>query len=143
MINTDLLKEYFPDVVVNEDYIFVSNNVFEILSFLKSKNYVDFDILSQIIATDYSKFVQITYSLYSTVNNEFLYIITNVNTEATSVVKLYKSAYFDECEIYDMFGIKFIGNDKLKRLYMPESWKGHPLLKSYSNTDERLVWNND
>ncbi len=143
MINTDLLKEYFPDVVVNEDYIFVSNNVFEILSFLKSKNYVDFDILSQIIATDYSEFVQLTYSLYSTVNNEFLYIITNVNTEATSVVKLYKSAYFDECEIYDMFGIKFIGNDKLKRLYMPESWKGHPLLKSYSNTDERLVWNND
>lgn len=143
MINTDLLKEYFPDVVVNEDYIFVSNNVFEILSFLKSKNYVDFDILSQIIATDYSEFVQLTYSLYSTVNNEFLYIVTNVNTEATSVVKLYKSAYFDECEIYDMFGIKFIGNDKLKRLYMPESWKGHPLLKSYSNTDERLVWNND
>ncbi len=141
MINTDLLKEYFPDITVNDDYIFVEQNTFEVLNFLKSKNYVDFDILTQIIATDYSDFIQLSYRLYSTVNKEFLNVITNVNDETQSVVKLYKSAYFDECEIYDLFGIKFIDNAKLHRLYMPESWVGHPLLKSYAQNDERLVWN--
>ena len=57
------------------------------------------------------------------------------------MVSLYKSAHFDECEIYDLFGVKFVGNEKLKRLFMPETWIGHPLLKSYELNDERLVWN--
>ena len=34
MISTDLLKEYFPDVVVNENYIFVEHNVIDVLNFL-------------------------------------------------------------------------------------------------------------
>ena len=141
LINTDLLKEYFPNIVVNEDYIFVENNAFDVINFLKSKNYVDFDILTQIIATDYVDFVQLSYRLYSTISNEFLNVITNVHDEAQSVVKLYKSAYFDECEIFDLLGINFVDNSKLQRLYMPESWVGHPLLKSYIQNDERLVWN--
>ena len=141
MINTDLLKEYFPDITVNEDYIFVEKNIFDVLSFLKSKNYVDFDILTQIIATDYEDFIQLSYRLYSTVNNEFVNVITNVKNEAASVVKLYKSANFDECEICDLFGVNFYDNDGLHRLYMPESWVGHPMLKSYVQADERLVWN--
>lgn len=141
MINTDLLKEYFPNITVNDNYIFVEKNVFDVLNFLKSKNYVDFDILTQIIATDYNDFVQLSYRLYSTVNNEFLNVITNVQEEAQSVVRLYKSANFDECEIYDLFGIKFVDNEKLHRLYMPDSWVGHPLLKTYVQNDERLVWN--
>ena len=44
-------------------------------------------------------------------------------------------------EIYDLFGVKFVGNDELKRLYMPESWEGHPLRKDYTEKDERLSWN--
>ena len=141
MINTGLLKEYFPDIIVNENYIFVEHDAFDVLNFLKSKNYVDFDVLTQIVATDYKEFIQLSYRLYSTVNNEFLNVITNVSNEAKSVVKLYKSAYFDECEIFDLFGVKFVGNDNIQRLYMPESWVGHPLLKSYVQNDERLAWN--
>ncbi|MBR1908433.1 NADH-quinone oxidoreductase subunit C [bacterium] len=143
MINTDLLKEYFPDVLVYDYYIFVEKNIVDVISFLKTKNYVDFDVLSQIIAADCTDFVQLTYRLYSTENNEFLNVVTKVKDEAASVTHLYKSAHFDECEIHDLFGINFVGNEKLERLYMPEDWDGHPLLKSYDQTDERLEWNND
>ncbi len=52
--------------------------------------------------------------------------------EAESIVDIFDSACADEKEIYDMFGIKFIGNDELKRLYMPEDWEGHPLKKRLS-----------
>ena len=40
-----------------------------------------------------------------------------------------------------LVGEKFIGNDELKRLYMPESWEGHPLKKDYEEKDVRLNWN--
>ena len=34
--------------------------------------------------------------------------------------KIFDSAVADEKEMYDMFGVKFIGNDELKRLYMQQ-----------------------
>lgn len=142
MINTDLLKEYYPGIFVNDDYIYVENNVYDVISFLKTRNIICFDMLTEIIATDYRQFIQLCYNLYSTESNEFVKVITNVTTNSIkSVVSLYKSANFDECEIFDLFGINFEGNDNLKRLYMPETWQGHPLLKSYVQNDERLVWN--
>lgn len=142
MINTDLLKEYYPEIFVNDDYIYVENNVYDVISFLKTRNIICFDMLTEIIATDYRQFIQLCYNLYSTESNEFVKVITNVTTNSIkSVVSLYKSANFDECEIFDLFGINFEGNDNLKRLYMPEAWQGHPLLKSYVQNDERLVWN--
>ena len=63
--------------------------------------------------------------------------------EAESVIDIFKSAIADENEIYDMFGIKFSGNERLKRLYMPEGWEGHPLRKDYTEKDSRLAWNDD
>ena len=142
MINTDLLKEYYPEIFVNDDYIYVENNVYDVISFLKTRNIICFDMLTEIIATDYRQFIQLCYNLYSTESNEFVKVITNVTTNSIkSVVSLYKNANFDECEIFDLFGINFEGNDNLKRLYMPETWQGHPLLKSYVQNDERLVWN--
>jgi hypothetical protein len=47
----------------------------------------------------------------------------------------------DEKEIFDLLGVNFIGNKELKRLYMPETWEGHPLKKDYQENDERLNWN--
>ncbi len=142
MINTDLLKEYYPEIFVNDDYIYVEKDIYDVISFLKTRNIICFDMLTEIIATDYRQFIQLCYNLYSTESNEFVKVITNVTTNSIkSVVSLYKSAHFDECEIFDLFGIKFEGNDNLKRLYMPETWQGHPLLKSYVQNDERLVWN--
>lgn len=142
MINTDLLKEYYPEIFVNDDYIYVENNIYDVISFLKTRNIICFDMLTEIIATDYTQFIQICYNLYSSESNEFVKVITNVTYNSIkSVVPLFKSAYFDECEIYDLFGINFEGNNYLKRLYLPDTWQGHPLLKSYKQTDERLVWN--
>jgi NADH:ubiquinone oxidoreductase subunit C len=68
-------------------------------------------------------------------------ISTTIKKEAESVSKIFDSAVADEKEIYDLFGVKFVGNDELKRLYMPESWEGHPLKKDYTEKDERLNWN--
>ena len=43
------------------------------------------------------------------------------DNQMESVSKIFDSAVADEKEIYDLFGINFIGNDELERLYMPEA----------------------
>jgi NADH-quinone oxidoreductase subunit C len=48
-----------------------------------------------------------------------------------SIANLWRGANWWERQIYDLYGIKFEGHPDLRRLYMPEDWKGHPLRKDY------------
>jgi NADH-quinone oxidoreductase subunit C len=54
-----------------------------------------------------------------------------------SVAAIWPSADWYEREIYDLFGITFIGHPDMRRLFMPEYWEGYPLRKDY--TDSRIV----
>ena len=114
------------------------------LSHLKNNAATDFDRLNMIVAVDNKENIELIYDLYSTNRNasERVSVLLDANKpHATSVVDVYKSAYYDECEIYDLFGVIFDKNPKLKRLLMPKGWVGHPLRKDYEQNDERLVWN--
>lgn len=137
----DMIKMNFPDVKVYSDKVETDNQVYEILEYLKKTYELSFDILLTVIAVDYTDYIELIYPLLSTYMNERVNISTKVREEAVSVTSLYPSAYFDECEIYDLFGIRFVGNKKLKRLFMPSSWIGHPLRKNYELKDTRLSWN--
>lgn len=106
-----------------------------------------FDRLNTIIAVDLGvekNQFELIYDLHSTKTGnvkQISVLIDRNSPKIESVVDIYKSAYFDECEIYDMFGIIFDNNPNLKRLLMPKGWIGHPLRKDYEMKDERLVWN--
>lgn len=140
MSNFEILTNKFPNVRVEGNKVF-ADNLIEVLEFLKNTSEFDFDMLTSIVAVDLESQIQLIYQLFSSKNNEVLEVVFNVQNCAPTVTSVYKSAYFDECEIYDLFGVDFDGNENLKRLFMPESWIGHPLLKSYKMSDERLVWN--
>ena len=53
------------------------------------------------------------------------------NPEIESVTDLYKGAELHENEIFDLFGIEFKGHPNLRRMFMPDDWKGFPLRKDY------------
>lgn len=55
-----------------------------------------------------------------------------------SVTDLWAGADWYERELYDLFGVKFEGHPDLKRILMPDDWKGHPLRKDYALTEESV-----
>lgn len=132
----------FEDCELEGNKIVIKSNLHEVINFVV-ENYT-YDILKEIIAVDAGEGkTELIYHLYSTCDEEDLFISITVKNEAESVTDLFKSAIADENEIYDLFGVKFIGNKDLKRLYMPEDWKGFPLRKDYVQDDTRLAWNDD
>lgn len=139
MIQNEII-ENFSNCEIVDNKIVVHQNIAKIIDFVKTKYH--FDILKEIIAVDkIEEGIELIYNLYSTENEESVLISIIVKDETDSVSQLFDSAIADEKEIFDLFGIKFIGNNELKRLYMPETWKGHPLKKDYTESDERLSWN--
>lgn len=84
--------------------------------------------------TDGENEFKLYYTLYNPVNKEFKEFETTVNNEMESVSSIFKSANYDEREIYDLFGIKFKNHPNLTRIFLDENFKGHPLKNNYKNT---------
>ena len=49
------------------------------------------------------------------------------NPELPSVCDIWKAAELNEREVYDFFGIHFIGHPDMRRLFLREDWVGHPI----------------
>lgn len=130
----------FDNCELEGNKIVIKSKLHEALEFV-GKNYT-YSMLKEIIAFDKGEgLTELIYHLYSVEDEEDLFISIVVNGEAETITDIFESAKADENEIYDLFGVKFIGNTSLKRLYMPEDWQGFPLRKDYVQNDTRLAWN--
>ena len=124
MFNFSILKSKFNNVeLINESKVVVNSELVQVFDYLKNTPEFDFDILTSIIAIDLTDKIELIYQLMSSETSETLSVSYYTdNYTAPTVTDIYKSANFDECEIFDLFGVEFIGNKNLKRLLMPENW---------------------
>jgi len=77
---------------------------------------------------------QITYSFLSMSLKERLRLIVRLDSDEAaldSITPVWPAANFYEREIFDLFGVHFSGHPNLRRIMMPEDWKGYPLRKDY------------
>ena len=56
---------------------------------------------------------------------------TEMDPHIPSLVPVWEGANWAERETYDMFGIEFDGHPDLRRIFLEESFPGHPLRKSF------------
>jgi NADH-quinone oxidoreductase subunit C len=79
--------------------------------------------------------IEIDYIVYSLTHNHRFRVRVNIADDETaelpSVTRLWRSADFMEREVYDFFGVRFIGHPNLTRILMPDEWEGHPQRKDY------------
>jgi NADH-quinone oxidoreductase subunit C len=104
-----------------------------------------FDYCVDITAVHYPKREQqfdMVYVLYSFPKNERTRVKTRIKDgeHVPSAVSIWETANWLEREVFDMFGIVFDGHPGLKRILLPDEWKGHPLRKDYDILLQDREW---
>jgi len=104
-----------------------------------------FDYCVDVTAAHYpkrEKQFDVIWILYSFARNERMRVKTQIADGASiaSAVSIWQTANWLEREVYDMFGIRFDGHPDLKRILLPDGWKGYPLRKDYGILQQDTEW---
>ncbi|HEX3322145.1 MAG TPA: NADH-quinone oxidoreductase subunit C [Terriglobales bacterium] len=104
-----------------------------------------FDYCVDITAVHYpkrEKQFDLVWILYSHGKNERIRVKTQIAETDTppSSVAIWPTANWLEREVFDMFGIRFEGHPDMKRILLPDGWKGYPLRKDYGIIQQDTEW---
>jgi NADH-quinone oxidoreductase subunit C len=84
---------------------------------------------------------EVVYHLHSIERNERVRLKCRLRGDdpvIESVTGVWRGANWYEREVFDLFGIKFLGHPDLRRIMMPDDWEGYPLRKDYPVTGSRV-----
>ena len=137
------LQSQFSDVILDKTMYAEKNiihikgsSILDILQLFKDNG---FNFLADITAIDnltlggFERFA-VVYHLLSHETGERVTIkayVSEEKPELSTVESLWKTANWQEREIYDLFGISFTGHPNLIRIMNPDTYQGHPLRKDY------------
>jgi NADH-quinone oxidoreductase subunit C len=133
-----------PLTYAGQNYMVVDRSLIpEILQVLRNQE--QFDYCVDITAIHYpkrEKQFDVLWILYSYGRNERIRVTTQIRDGESipSSVPIWTGANWLEREVYDMFGIKFDGHPDMKRILLPDGWKGHPLRKDYGILQQDNEW---
>ena len=129
---------------LGQNYMVVDSSLIpELLRVLRDQE--QFEYCVDITAVHYpqrEKQFEVVWILYSFAANERIRVKTMIADGAVlpSCTSVWATANWLEREVFDMFGIRFDGHPDLKRILLPEDWKGHPLRKDYGIIQQDQEW---
>jgi NADH-quinone oxidoreductase subunit C len=129
---------------LGQNYLSVDRSLIpNILRLLRDEE--QFDYCVDVTAVHYpkrEKQFDVVWILYSFARNERMRVKTQIVDGASidSSVAIWPTANWLEREVYDMFGIQFDGHPDLRRILLPDGWKGHPLRKDYGILQQDKEW---
>jgi NADH-quinone oxidoreductase subunit C len=133
-----------PLTHLGQNYMVVDRSLIpEILQVLHNDE--QFDYCVDVTAVHYpkrEKQFDVIWVLYSFPRNERIRVTTRIADGETlpSSVPIWPTTNWLEREVFDMFGIKFDGHPYMKRILLPDGWKGHPLRKDYGILQQDSEW---
>lgn len=103
-----------------------------------------FDFLRSLTGVDWGEEgIGAVYHLESTSTGEnvVLRTLTPDRTQGVlpSVCDLWKGAEFNEREVFDYFGIRFLNHPDMRRLYLRDDWVGHPCARTTTSRSTRCA----
>jgi len=131
------IADHIPEAVVGstDTWVVVKPDLLlQAAQFLNTTAGLEFNFLNCITGVDYLEYLEVVYHLTSMVHNHSIVLksrCTRENPEVDSLYSLFRGADFQEREIYDLLGVRFAGHPNLKRLFMWETFEGHPLRRDY------------
>ena len=93
-----------------------------------------FTHLTMVGGIDWVDHREVFYALWSDADRIYVMLSANLPTEAPSIasaVPIWPSANAHEREAWDLVGVRFEGHPDLRRIFMPEGYAFHPLLRSF------------
>lgn len=107
------------------------------------RDQLGFNFLSDLTATDWldrDPRFDVVYHItsFSDWTRFRLKVQVNSGDRVETVIPVWSAANWSEREVFDLFGIEFVGHPDLRRLLMPEGWIGHPLRKDYPQSQITL-----
>jgi NADH-quinone oxidoreductase subunit C len=114
----------------------------EVAKFLRDDAELALDFLSNVTGVDWPDCLEAVYHLYSVAlkHGPLVIRMRTVNrtdqVELPSLTPVWRSAEFQEREIFDLFGIVFAGHPDLRRILMWDDFKDHPMRRDYVEPDD-------
>jgi NADH-quinone oxidoreductase subunit C len=111
--------------------------IVEVMQLLRDDPECAFDMLTDLTCVDYlgqQPRFEIVYHLYSLAKNHRLRVKARVAEDACEIdtlCPLWASANWMEREVWDLYGVRFVGHPDLRRILLYEEFQGHPLRKDY------------
>ncbi|MBR6947045.1 MAG: NADH-quinone oxidoreductase subunit D [Muribaculaceae bacterium] len=100
------------------------------------KTQLHYDVLSAVVGMDWTDALGCVYYLTNTTTHELLHVkVTTADRENPrlhTVCDVWPVANFQEREVYDFYGIVFIGHPDMRRMFLRNDWVGYPLRKDYN-----------
>ncbi len=104
------------------------------------KEELGFDYLNAVVGVDWKETLGCMYYLTATSTGDKMSVkvatTDRENPMLHSVSDLWEVALIQEREVFDFYGIVFIGHPDMRRLFMRTDWVGYPLRKDYDDNPD-------